>query len=75
MSQIAFGQAALRREGVDVTVVAWGDCIELAEAASEEVAADGISVEIIDLRTLAPCDWEAMNPAWPRPVAWWWFRR
>lgn len=58
---VPFGRAAIRQEGSDVTVVSWGNCIELAEKAAEKLKAEGISIEIIDLRTLVPCDWGAIE--------------
>lgn len=58
---IPFGKAAIRREGSDVTVVAWGNTLELAFQAAEHFAAQGVSLEIIDLRTLVPCDWDTIE--------------
>ncbi len=55
ISAVGFGSAAVRREGTDVTVVAWGNCIEQAEQAAEMLK-DEVSVEIIDLRTIVPWD-------------------
>jgi 2-oxoisovalerate dehydrogenase E1 component len=52
---VGFGQARVRRPGDDVTVVAWGNCIEQALAAAETVA-DEIAVEVIDLRSIKPWD-------------------
>ena len=40
---VPLGKAAIRREGKDVTVVSWGNCLELADAAAEQVATEGIS--------------------------------
>lgn len=57
---IGWGQAVTRRHGTDVTLVTWGNCLELAEQAALQLAADGVSVEILDLRTLVPCDWETI---------------
>ena len=51
----------MRRTGKDVTVVSWGNCVPLAEQAAEIVELDGISVEIIDLRSLVPCDWQTIE--------------
>ncbi|WP_067901379.1 alpha-ketoacid dehydrogenase subunit beta [Nocardia vaccinii] len=48
--------AAIRRSGTDVTVVAYGATVPVALAAAEEAAAHGISVEVLDLRTLRPLD-------------------
>lgn len=53
---VPFGQAAVRREGDHVTVVAWGNGVELALGAADALAADEVHVEVVDLRTLVPCD-------------------
>jgi 2-oxoisovalerate dehydrogenase E1 component len=58
---IPFGKAAIRREGMDVTVVAWGNTLELAFQAAEQFAQQGVSLEIIDPRTLVPFDWETVE--------------
>jgi pyruvate dehydrogenase E1 component beta subunit len=54
--EIALGAAHLAREGDDVTVVSWGKTANDCRAAAEQLAADGISCELIDLRTLSPLD-------------------
>jgi 2-oxoisovalerate dehydrogenase E1 component len=53
---IPFGKAKVRRQGTDVTVVAYGTAVHWALQAAEEVAREGISTEVIDLRSLAPWD-------------------
>ena len=53
---LPIGRAAVVRAGADVTVVSVSRMVHDALAAAEEVAADGISVEVIDLRTVAPLD-------------------
>jgi acetoin:2,6-dichlorophenolindophenol oxidoreductase subunit beta len=53
---VPFGQAAVRREGGDVTIVATGFMVGKALAAAEALAAEGISAEVIDPRTLVPLD-------------------
>jgi 2-oxoisovalerate dehydrogenase E1 component len=53
---IPFGCAAIRREGSDVTVVALTAMVGRSLEAAEDVASDGISVEVIDPRTVAPLD-------------------
>jgi len=58
---IPFGKAVIRREGTDVTVVAWGNTLELAFQAAEQFAQQGVSLEIIDPRTLVPFDWETVE--------------
>jgi pyruvate dehydrogenase E1 component beta subunit len=49
-------RAAVRRAGTDVTLVAYGGSLAPALAAAEQLAADGVSAEVIDLRTLRPLD-------------------
>lgn len=58
---IRWGDAVLRRSGADVTLVAWGNCLELAELAAQRLELEGIDLEIVDPRTLVPCDWEAIE--------------
>lgn len=53
---VPLGRAAVVRPGTDVTVVSVSRMVHEALAAAEEVAADGISVEVVDLRTVAPLD-------------------
>ncbi|MCX8251567.1 MAG: pyruvate dehydrogenase complex E1 component subunit beta [Dehalococcoidia bacterium] len=53
---VPFGQANTLREGTDVTVVAIAGSVPHAIAAADELEADGISVEVIDPRTLVPLD-------------------
>lgn len=54
--QIPFGQARIARAGTDATVVAISSMVDKAVIASERIAKDGPSVEVIDPRTLAPLD-------------------
>jgi len=53
---VDLGQASVAREGSDVTVVALATTVPLALAAAEQVAGEGISAEVIDLRCLVPLD-------------------
>ena len=53
---VPLGEAAVVREGTDVTIVAIGWMVGKALAAAEQLAADGVSAEVIDPRTLAPLD-------------------
>ncbi len=53
---IPFGQAKVVREGTDCTVAAWGRPVMFAMQAAEELQKQGISVEVIDLRTVRPLD-------------------
>ena len=50
------GKAAIRREGTDVTIVSFNKMMLVAEKAAEELAKEGISAEVIDLRTIRPLD-------------------
>ena len=53
---VPIGEARLAREGSDVTVIAWGSMMHTVLQAAESLVADGISPEILDLRTLSPMD-------------------
>jgi len=58
---IPLGKADIKREGGDVTVVALAWLVHEAVAAAEELAPEGISVEVIDPRTLAPLDTQTIR--------------
>jgi len=57
---VPIGKAAVRRGGRHVTVVTYGAMVHLAMKAAEELAAEGIEIEVVDLRTLVPLDEETM---------------
>ena len=54
--EIPLRKAAVVREGRDLTIIAWGAMIPVARQAAEAAQAEGVSIEVIDLRTLAPMD-------------------
>ena len=58
---IFFGQAAIRKKGSDVTVVALAKMVYEALAAADELQREGISAEVIDPRTLVPLDTETIK--------------
>jgi pyruvate dehydrogenase E1 component beta subunit len=53
---IPVGKADIKRTGQDVTIVAWSKMVMETMQAAEELAAEGIDVEVIDIRTLSPLD-------------------
>ncbi len=53
---IPFGKAAIVREGQDITLVAWSAAVESCLMAAEQLADEGISATVVDLRTLVPFD-------------------
>jgi pyruvate/2-oxoglutarate/acetoin dehydrogenase E1 component len=57
---IPLGRADIKRAGTDVTVVAWQAMVQRALAAAADLAQEGVSVEVIDPRTLAPLDEETI---------------
>jgi 2-oxoisovalerate dehydrogenase E1 component len=57
---VPFGKARRRREGTDLTIVAYGTPVHFALEAARLLEADGTSVEVLDLRSLVPLDIEAV---------------
>jgi 2-oxoisovalerate dehydrogenase E1 component len=57
---IPFGKARIVKEGTDLSIVTYGALVHRAEVAAAQLEREGISVEIIDLRSLSPYDWEAV---------------
>lgn len=53
---IPIGKGDIKRAGTDVTIIAWSRMMSLAKIAAEELAKDGINVELLDPRTLKPLD-------------------
>jgi 2-oxoisovalerate dehydrogenase E1 component len=55
---VPFGKAKRVREGTDISIITYGALVQRSVVAARQAEAAGINVEIIDLRTLAPYDWE-----------------
>ncbi len=57
---IPIGKARIAREGTDVTVVSFNKMMKVALSAADELQKEGISAEVIDLRTIRPLDWHTI---------------
>jgi 2-oxoisovalerate dehydrogenase E1 component len=57
---VPFGKARLVKEGSEVSIITFGAIVHRAEVAAAQLQREGVSVEIIDLRSLSPYDWEAI---------------
>ncbi|GEO81603.1 alpha-ketoacid dehydrogenase subunit beta [Pararhodospirillum oryzae] len=57
---IPLGKADIKRSGTDVTLVTWSKMLGVSLQAAEQLAAQGISVEVVDLRTLTPLDTDTL---------------
>ena len=57
---IPFGKAAVKRDGTDVTVLTWGALVQRSLLAAQQAEKDGISVRVVDLRTIMPFDWDTI---------------
>jgi len=58
--EVPLGKARLAREGTDLTIVAWGAMVPVAEQASAMAAEKGWNPEVLDMRTLSPLDRESL---------------
>jgi 2-oxoisovalerate dehydrogenase E1 component len=58
---VPFGKARVVKEGSEVSIITFGALVHRAEVAAAQLEREGISVEIIDLRSLSPYDWEAIS--------------
>ncbi|HTS11079.1 MAG TPA: dehydrogenase E1 component subunit alpha/beta [Candidatus Limnocylindrales bacterium] len=58
---VPFGKARTVREGSDATLITYGAVVHRAEVAAAALARDNVSLEIIDLRSLSPYDWDAIS--------------
>lgn len=57
---VPIGKAAIRREGTDVTIVSFNKMMEVVKKAAIELEKEGISAEVIDLRTIRPMDYDTL---------------
>lgn len=58
--EVPLGKARLVRGGTDLTIISWAAMALVAETAAEELEAEGMSAEVIDLQSIVPLDWEAL---------------
>jgi 2-oxoisovalerate dehydrogenase E1 component len=57
---IPFGKAAVKRDGSDVVVFTWGALVQRSLLAAQQAEKDGISVAVVDLRSISPYDWDSI---------------
>ena len=57
---IPLGQADVKREGRDLSIITWSREVNFSLEAAQTLAAEGIDVEVLDLRSLVPLDWDAI---------------
>ena len=57
---IPLGKAELKREGIDVSIISWGMTVNSSLKAAENLAKQGVSAEVLDLRTIRPLDTDAI---------------
>jgi len=60
---IPFGKAAVRRDGTHVVVLTWGALVQRTLLAAQQAEKDGISVMVVDLRSIMPFDWDTIAAA------------
>jgi 2-oxoisovalerate dehydrogenase E1 component len=60
---VPFGKASVRRDGTDVVVLTWGALVQRSLLAAQQAEKDGISVMIVDMRSIMPFDWDAISSA------------
>lgn len=58
---IPLGKAKVKREGKDLTIISWSREVNFSLEAAETLAKEGIDVEVLDLRSLVPLDWDAIK--------------
>lgn len=60
---VPFGKASVRREGSDVVVFTWGALVQRSLLAAQQAEKEDVGVMVVDLRTIAPFDWDAIAAA------------
>ena len=60
---VPFGKASVRRDGTDVVVLTWGALVQRSLLAAQQAEKDGISVIVVDMRSIMPFDWDAISSA------------
>jgi 2-oxoisovalerate dehydrogenase E1 component len=58
---IPFGNAAIVKEGADIVVFTWGALVQRTLLAAQQAERDGISVAVVDLRSIIPYDWDTIS--------------
>ena len=59
--RVPLGKAALRRLGTDLTIIAYGAMAHFSQEAAEQLSAQGVDAEVIDLRSIRPLDWPTIE--------------
>jgi 2-oxoisovalerate dehydrogenase E1 component len=59
--EVPFGKARVRREGKDLSIITYGNTVHFSLEAAEVLAKEGIEVEVLDLRSLNPLDYDAIK--------------
>ena len=57
---VPFGKADIRRPGTDIVILTWGALVQKSLLAAQQAEQDGLSVAVVDLRTLIPYDWDTI---------------
>jgi 2-oxoisovalerate dehydrogenase E1 component len=60
---VPFGKSSVRREGTDVVILTWGALVQRSLLAAQQAEKDGVSAMVVDLRTIAPFDWDGIADA------------
>jgi 2-oxoisovalerate dehydrogenase E1 component len=57
---VPFGRAAVRRDGTDIVIFTWGALVQRSLLAAQQAEKDGVSVAVVDLRSIIPYDWDTI---------------